>query len=70
MKLTIAMLFLLVGLAYATATFAVCPYDGTQSMWTGMAQGVSPNRSCEYKHEWYDPKTYQNKRHVFWQACD
>src|ERR1700676_4515583 len=56
--------------AHAAKQTAFCPYDGEIAQWTGSQKGAYPNQVCEYKHFFFDTKTKQSVKHVFWHACD
>ena len=56
--------------ALAANQTAFCPYDGELAQWTGVQKGAFPKQVCEYKHFFFDTKTKQSVKHVFWHACD
>src|SRR5580700_2074344 len=60
----------MMGTALAAKQTAFCPYDGELAQWTGIQKGAFPNQVCEYKHFFFDTKTKQSVKHIFWHACD
>ena len=67
--ITLVLLAAMMGTALAAKQTAFCPYDGELAQWTGIQKGAYPNQVCEYKHFFFDTKTKQSFKHVFWHAC-
>ena len=68
--MTLVLIAAMMGTALAAKQTASCPYDGEVAQWTGVEKGTYPIHVCEYKHFFFDTKTKQSIKHVFWYACD
>ena len=68
--LTLILTAAMVGTALAAKQAAFCPYDGELAQWTGRQKGTYPKQLCEYQHLFFDTKTKQSVKHVFWHLCD
>ena len=68
--MTLVLMAAMMGTALAAKQIAFCPYDGELAQWTGSQKGTPFKRMCEYQHLFFDTKTKQSVKHVFWHACD
>jgi hypothetical protein len=68
--MTLILMAAMIGTALAAKQTAFCPYDGQLAQWTGRQKGTIPHQVCEYEHLFFDTKTKQSVKHVFWHACD
>jgi hypothetical protein len=68
MKTAIAILFLLVGMAFAVQQYVTCSQHSVQAKWTGEIRGGGATRECEYSHTYGNDLTGY-KTHKFWVQC-